>query len=358
MKLHTGKQPLGWLLAMLICSGPAAAEPVHERGQFLVFGTLVEVTLAEPDPAKSAMAINALEELFRDLHLRLHPWLPGPLADLNAAIDLGLAYSAGPLLRDLIFSSQLLSLRSGGLFNPAIGRLVDLWGFHRPPAQWRPPAREQINALVMAGPDMNDLLVDGTTVLSENPQVKLDFGAVAKGYAVNAGLAMLQNHGITAAMINAGGDLGVTGQAAGGKPWRAAIRDPAGEGLLAMLDLLDGEALATSGDYERFHEYQGRKYPHLIDPHSGVPATAWASVTVLSNDGALSDAAATAIAIAGEDHWQQVAARMGVEHVLLVKPGGDVYLTPSMQQRVRLRAGIEPRLSQLLDQAPRPDRIN
>lgn len=335
------------LLVLLLCWASTAAGNTHKTEQFVVFGTVIEVTFTNNDQAETTQAINALEEFYRDLHVRLHPWLPGPLADLNESISSGQNTNTDPLIIDLIVSSQKLSRYSGGRFNPAIGHLVDLWGFHLPPDEWYPAAPDQITRLVKAHPVMSDLSTNGSWVTSSNRHVKLDFGAIAKGYAVDAGLRLLKEYGIDSAMINAGGDLGVIGNACNDRPWRAAVKHPDGGDMLAVLNIFDGESLATSGGYERFHEYRGEKYAHLINPLTGKPANAWASVTVLSTEGALSDAAATAIAIAAPDEWTHVAVRMGIKHVLLLKPDGVVYLTESMQQRIQLRAGIESMLIQL-----------
>jgi len=213
--------------------------------------------------------------------------------------------------------------------------LIEACVFHQPGSEWKPPAPQSITALVAAHPGMSDLTTVGAQVISDNTSVKLDFGAIAKGYAVAAGLLKLRHDGVTAAMINAGGDLGVIGEAAENQPWRAAIQDPFAENTIAKIDLNDGEFLATSGNYERFHRYQGKKYTHLINPLSGEPENFWASVSVLAHDGSLADAAATALSLTDKTSWQHMAQNLAVDQVMLIDAQGGVYLTPAMRKRLQ-----------------------
>jgi len=95
-------------------------------------------------------------------------------------------------------------------------------------------------------------------------------------------------------------------------------------------------AVFTSGDYERFFEYEGRRYHHIIDPRTGWPAVGAASVTVIHPRAATADAAATALLIAHEDEWREIARRMGIDQVLRVEQDGRIVMTPAMARRARL----------------------
>jgi len=139
------------------------------------------------------------------------------------------------------------------------------------------------------------------------------------------------------AIVNAGGDLGVIGNA-GKRPWRAGIRHPDGNGgeILASVEIRSGEVVFTSGNYLRYRASDGIRYGHIIDPETGYPADRVASVTVLHDSGGAADAAATALAVAGPDEWPRVARRMGITHVLRVDADGSIALTPAMAERVSL----------------------
>ncbi len=138
--------------------------------------------------------------------------------------------------------------------------------------------------LVAAKPSIADLTFKGRVVTAKNPAVALDFGGYLKGVALDRAAAIFKARGIGNALINIGGNVLALGKK-GDQPWRVGIRHPrpeqAGGAPLATLELRDGEAIGTSGDYQRFFELDGRRYCHLIDPRSGAPATGTQALTVL-----------------------------------------------------------------------------
>jgi thiamine biosynthesis lipoprotein len=237
-------------------------------------------------------------------------------------------------LANLTRRSLRLRELSDGLFDPTIGMLVELWGFgdgENMPAA--PPAERAIQdwlELYGTGPDVQ---LNGRSISADKP-VKLTFGAIAKGTALNGAAALLTDMGIENALISAGGDLKVLGHR-GNRSWRIGIRDPHSAGLLGAVSLAPGEAIVTSGDYERFFEYQGRQYHHLLDPLTGRPVDHTAGVTVIHADAELADAAATALMVAGAPRFHSVAIRMGIVSALLVSANGDIIMTPELAERIR-----------------------
>lgn len=236
----------------------------------------------------------------------------------------------------MINQAQSMATNSQHLFNPAAGKLFELWGYHAD--NWfesRPPPNEEaINNWLQLIPTMEDITIVEGELSSANTKVKLGFGGFAKGYAVDTAIAALQQQGIQNAIVNIGGDLRAIGSH-GERPWVIGIRHPRKEGMLASIALKHDESVFSSGDYERFFEYEGTRYPHIIDPRTGYPAKDATSVTVLHTNAAEADAAATALFVAGND-WPQVAATMGIDHVMLARPDGKVELSPKMKERVRL----------------------
>ncbi len=178
---------------------------------------------------------------------------------------------------------------------------------------------------------------------SVNPAVQLDFGAYLKGYGVDRAMEALIELGIAHAIINAGGDLRAIGRRPE-RPWRVGIRDPRGPGVMASLEIEGDECVFTSGDYERYFDYEGVRYHHILDPRSGSSARGTMSVTVVHNNGAEADAAATALFIAGPDGWRETAQAMGIEHVMLVDEAGKVYVTPTLAARLTFEAAQPPTL--------------
>jgi thiamine biosynthesis lipoprotein len=230
------------------------------------------------------------------------------------------------------------------LFDPGIGRLIALWGFHTDDIQPRLPEPGAVAALVAQHPSIADLRVDGLRVSSRNRSVALDFGGYLKGVALDRAAASLKQDGIANALINIGGNVMALGSRDGaGTPWRIGIQHPrpqsVGGAPLATLELRDGEAIGTSGDYHRFFEIGGRRYPHLLDPRSGFPAEGTQAVTVLVAPGPAvgmkSDALSKPIFIAGRD-WRAMAQKLGVAAVLKVGADGTAQATPAMQARIKI----------------------
>jgi len=331
------------LLLLLLVLGLGACDrtPQSSQYQVYVFGTLVDITLYEVDSSKRDKAIAQITRDFQRMHHEWHAWKPGPLVDINHAIAAGKPIQVIPSLLPIIRQSRILSRQSEGLFDPAIGGLLNLWGFQsdgRPNGP--PPDKAAIRRWVGAAPRMDDLQLNGDVLVSRNPAVQLDFGAFAKGYAIDRAIERLRELGIDNAIVNAGGDLRAIGDKAG-KPWRVGIRHPQGEGVLASLEVSGDESVFTSGNYERYREYEGVHYNHILDPRTGMPVDGVTSVTVLHDNGAEADAAATALVVAGPAQWHRIARQMGIHFAMLVDDDGVVYMNPAMQKRIRFQ-GVPP----------------
>jgi thiamine biosynthesis lipoprotein len=321
------------VLGLTSCQKP----PLTQQMAF-VFGTMVEVSVWGEDPARGRELCAKVFAEFDRLHRLLHPWQPGPMADLNAAIAAGKQNVAtDPEIARMIEAASAASVKSEHLFNPAIGKLVALWGFHTDtPPKLIPPAPE-LEAIVKAQPRMTDLVVEGDRVTSRNRQVQLDFGGYAKGYALDRAEQLLRAEGVKSALINIGGNVLAIGSK-GSEPWRIGIQDPRRPSSIATLELHDGEAIGTSGDYQRYFELDGKRYSHLIDPRSGEPVQGMASVTVLyakqPGAGTLSDWTSKPLFVAGADGWQEAARKIGVTQTLVITTQKKAYASAAMRARL------------------------
>ncbi len=323
------------LLSLLLtaCSQPPS-KPITRH--FLAFGTLVDLTLQGVDQKKADEVTAIIEEDFRLMHHSWHAWDPGPLGRVNRLIPNGKPFSVPPSVLPLIKIGTELAEQSDNRFNPAIGQLISLWGFHSSdPKGWTPPSDEAVQKLLQANPRMTDLTFNGVLMQSSNPTVDLDFGAFGKGYGIDLAMEHIKELGINNAILNAGGDLRVIGSR-NGQPWRIAIRNPDGDNPLALLKVKGDESIFTSGDYERKYSYKGKRYHHIIDPRSGYPAEGTRSVTVLHDNATRADAAATALFVAGPDEWFQVAQAMGIRHVLLLDSDNIIHMSPAMAERAEI----------------------
>lgn len=353
------------VVAIVLLLSACGKEPLyHEQGY--VFGTLVDVSIYGEDEAQARAAVGEVLQEFQRLHDRLHAWQPSELSELNAAFAKGEAKAVSPELAAMLRDSAQLSEQSDGLFNPFIGGLIGLWGFQSDEFKPLLPDAEKIAALVKANPRMADLVFlpspqrgegagergatlgstlspspspasgRGEVVSSRNEAVKLDLGGYAKGYALERAAELLRKRGMRNALVNIGGNIIALGQH-GSRPWRVGIQHPRKSGALATLELRDGEAIGTSGDYQRYFELDGKRYCHLIDPRSGWPVQGVQAVTILTrgpNAGLLSDAASKPLFVAGKDGWRAAAQRMGLPEAMLVDAQGVIHLTAALQKRL------------------------
>ena len=321
-----------WLLwALAACSPP----PLYQQ-QAYVFGTLVEVSIHGAPEAQARQAAAAMLARFDALHRTLHAWQPSELSRLNAALARGERATVTPELAAMLRDAQALSDQTSELFNPAIGGLIALWGFHADAPQSRVPDAATVADRVRRQPRMANLVIGDDAVSSTNPAVQLDLGGYAKGRALDDAVAILKAHGIDNALVNIGGNVIALG-AHGDRAWRVGIQHPRKPGTLATLDLLDGEAIGTSGDYQRYFEVDGHRYSHLIDPRSGQPATGMQSVSVLvrgDHAGTRSDALSKPLFIDGAQLAEH-AARLGVGDYLAVDAAGEIHISPALAARLR-----------------------
>ncbi len=213
-----------------------------------------------------------------------------------------------------------------GLFDPTIGSVTRLWDFS--PNATPPHPDSLANALRLVGLDrfLSGKICD---------DVVLDFGGIAKGYAADCAIEFLRRIGCPRAIVNIGGDLSILGKRKDKKPWRIAIRHPRSDSFIGYLDV-DECAIATSGDYERFFIYEGKRYHHILDPRDGMPASRCQSVTVVTNSAWLADALATALFVMGPEEGNKLASELeDVDAVFVFAEGESVLVTNGLKGRFK-----------------------
>lgn len=212
----------------------------------------------------------------------------------------------------LDFALRISSFSSGAL-DPAVGALSRLWR----DAETQPPPADRIAAARARSGTGRIKIVDGK--LYKKAGAMLDFGAFAKGYAVDKAVEKMKSAGAKEGLVNAGGDMRVFGQ----RTWNIAVKHPRKDAeFLGAIPLRD-KAVATSGDYERFRELDGRRYHHIIDPFTGFPADGVISVSIIADDCLTADALSTAVFVLGAKRGIALIERIeGAEGVIVDKRGG------------------------------------
>jgi len=324
------------LFALGACS-PSSALQQHSA-QIPIFGTLVDILLYAPSKAQALAAIAAVEQRFEQFHREWHAWEKGGIVSkLNRAIANQQSIQVAPSIITFIQKSQQLCRDSQHLFDPGIGQLIALWGFHGEHWQGPPPSDSAIEGWLKTRPSILDLEISGNLISSRNPKVQLDFGGNAKGLALDIALQVLQHHQIAHALVSIGGDMKSLGAKPDGRGWKVGIQSPQNpQQPVASIELKANEAVVTSGTYQRYFEWQGQRFSHILNPNTGRPAHGFASVTVLDEDATKADSAATALLIAGVDHWEEIAQSMQVNKVFCIEYNGQILQTKTMANRSKL----------------------
>ncbi len=232
----------------------------------------------------------------------------------------------------MIERSCAISRETDGNFDITFATLSPLWSFSKRP--FIPPKQREIDRLLPAF-NYRHIQIDRArrTIFLKNRSTKIGLGGIAKGYAIQRGVEYLKREGVTAAIVEAGGDLQVIGTKFG-KPWRVGLVHPRQKNIMLAIVLFDMESVATSGDYERYAMHRSRRYHHLIDPKTGFPAASLASVSVITNDPVLSDAYATALFIMGKEKAMHFLKRRGELPAILIDLNMTVHASRSLQERI------------------------
>jgi thiamine biosynthesis lipoprotein len=218
-----------------------------------------------------------------------------------------------PSLLDVLEPSLEICRRSAGAFDPTVAPLVDAWGFG--PEDVFPPDSARVAALGdLVG--CEGLLPDprSGTLAKSRSGIRIDLSGVAKGYAADRIGRALRELGYGSVLVDVGGELAAVGSHLDGRRWRVALEGPgeAEPGTLGTIDVAD-EAVATSGDFRNYYEYEGVLYAHIIDPRTGFPIRYRGfSVSVVHEDGAMADAWATALTVLGPEEGYELAEREGL----------------------------------------------
>ncbi|MGO9568123.1 MAG: FAD:protein FMN transferase [Desulfomonilaceae bacterium] len=276
-------RPLVVAAAALLISSCADKEPatLYKSSRFLM-GTFVQITI--PGEAETAKA--AAEAIFSELKrvedlTSFHK--PSGLTKINDQSGNGPIKADHELLA-LIGESLRFAKQTQGAFDPTVGPLTRLWNFSAGDPRL-PSSSEITSALAKIG--WRRVAIDPTvgTITLPDRGMALDLGGIAKGYALDRAAAVIRKRRISAALVNAGGDVLVVGEREPGRPWRIGVQDPRNERAMVAVAKLKDCVVQTSGDYERCFIEGGKRYHHILNPATGYPADGLQSVTVVSPTG-------------------------------------------------------------------------
>ena len=327
-----------FFIIVALCFLQSCSKTSLYQSKHYIFGTIVDISIYGEDEKKAEEATEAVLHEFTRLHNSLHAWKKSDLTNLNESIAKNKPYiNPSAELIEILKEAKILEDASNHLFNPAIGELIDYWGFHQDEFNPIHPDKSKIKTLIERKPSLDQLRISGSSMSSINAHVRIDLGGYAKGYALDQANKILHEHHIKNALINIGGNIIAIGQH-GNKPWRVGIQDPRRSQAIAKLDLPDGWAIGTSGDYQRYFINDGIRYCHLIDPFTGFPVQNVYSVTVLiepaKNAGTLSDVLSKPLFIGKKEDRVAIAQKLKIQHYLIVEKN-LISMTQTMANKIQ-----------------------
>ena len=283
------------LFLLSLAAGCRTAAPPPVSLQWPVMDTVASVSVPTADAASLPDRRDVVQPVFADIERRFSVFRPdSDLARLNAAAGQPDGAALSPDVASVMEYALRLSAESGGAFDPTVGPLMAVWGFRGGSIRKVPSPDDLAAARSQVGwTNVTHAAADPRRFILPRAGMRLDLGGIAKGYAVDVAFDALRRAGPPAFLVDLGGNLRAWGEASPGRGgWRTGVRDPfaAGAAILGTLILTNGEAIATSGNYERYVVIDGQRYGHIMDPRTGRPAAGMAGVTVLAPAGIESDA--------------------------------------------------------------------
>ncbi len=294
------------LLAASGCAGGKPA-PQPQSLQWLCMGTAAAVSAPAGQPARVQRLRETVGAAFAEIERDLSIFLTNSVLNaVNASAGDPAPVPVNTHVAAVLRHALDIAEAGGGAFDPTVGPLMALWGFrggavtHPPAAAAIAETRERVGWRHVRL-DLSDPAAP--TAALALPGMRLDLGGIAKGYAVDLAYDRLRAAGETDFLINLGGNLRAHGVPGAGRDgWRIGVRDPFhNDRILGTVVLREGEAAATSGNYERFVVLDGVRYAHIMDPRSGRPVTGVAGVTVIAPTAVQADALSTTLFVLGPD---------------------------------------------------------
>jgi thiamine biosynthesis lipoprotein len=320
-------------ILVLLCLTALGATAQHKYSFTQpAMGSPFTITIATGDSLGAVKAATAAFHLADSLNAILSDYIDSSeINRLSATSGQGRYVPVSPPLFDILRRAQEAAARTNGSYDITIGPVVRLWRKARKTGI--PPSKADIKAaLTRTGYRYLHLDTTQTAVWLEKAGMQLDVGGLGKGFVAAAALQMLKQSGFSKAMVNAGGKI-VTGDApAPGHSWIIGINAPGEKQRLLPIYLsLESNSVATSGDLYQYMEWQGKRYSHIIDPHTGIGLTRRRNVTAIAPDGTTADWLATACSILS---WRQSLKR--IKEI----PGAALLVTEMKRDRVIQKSSV------------------
>ena len=311
-----------FLIGFFIARNSSNEQKTFKRTQILL-GTVVEIQVRDEDEQKAENAITQafaevkrIDDLFTTYNEESPVWEINNNSDTLIKVD--------DEIYNLLLLCDSVAQLSDGCFDVSLDNLTKAWGFYSDNPHL--PNKTAIDsALNLSGWNNIQLIENQTLIRRKN--VGLNFGAIAKGYAVDKAIDVLKNFGIKEALVNAGGEIRVFGN-----DWLIGIQHPREiNSIIKKLKLKD-ISVATSGDYEQYFEVDGIRYHHILDPKTGFPSRGLQSVSVTNKSNAFADALATAVFVMGKEKGMKLIESLDNTEAMIIDEEGKIFYSSGFEK--------------------------
>lgn len=304
------------------------ADSCHfEQQTRFMMDTYVTISALGPKQIASS-AVNSALERMQEIDVKFNLLNPkSPIYAFNQKAEA----IADPQILGLIRTGLEVSKESGGAFDITVAPLVELWGFYK--KSFHLAQEEEIKG-ILGNVGYQHLWLANGKLEKDNPGVEIDLGGIAKGYALEQAVKVLKAKGITSALIDAGGDIYTIGKR-GKRLWKVGIRNPRADNLLGYIEVED-IAVMSSGDYERFFIYNGKRYHHIFNPKTGYPTEGISSVTLIYPEPILAQAWSKIPFVMGPKKGLELLGKIPNMEAIIVTDSGEILYSHNLKHKLNI----------------------
>jgi thiamine biosynthesis lipoprotein len=322
-------------LFTFLCACTPQKEKIYRKSRILM-DTFVTITVVSNSKDRAENAIDtAFSEIEKLEKLSNFFSSESEVSRINKNAGIS-GVRVSPDILDMLNKAIMVSEKTEGAFDVTIGPVITLYDFYKKIKPEENAIKRNLSLV-----NYRELIIDRnrSTAFLRKTGMLIDLGGIAKGYAADKAVEALKRNRINSGLVSVAGDIKAFGLKPDGKPWKIGIRNPRAkdkeDDIMATVELKD-MAISTSGDYERCFIHDGKRYHHLLSPRTGYPAEKCQGVSVITKEGAFTDAFATGVFVLGPEKGIKVLEKLGFDGII-VDSQGKVHTTPNIRGKFEFK---------------------
>ena len=294
-------------------------------------GSRFDITIVDKDSTAAEEKINiAIAEISRIENL-ISEWRASTeISEVNKNAGIR-PVKVSPEVIKLTERALWFSKITDGAFDISIAAMDKIWRFDD--SMDTPPTPQQVKASIR-NVGYKNIIINRkkSTIFLKNKGMKIGFGATGKSYSADKTKALMQQLGVQAGIINASGDIALWGTQPDGSAWTVGIADPFQSGEVLKVLKLRNTAIVTSGDYQKFVEFGGKRYSHIINPKTGYPSTGLTSVTITGENAETANGLSTSVMVLGKEKGLRLLKKFPSYQYLIIEDNGNITQSTGFDQ--------------------------